>query len=158
MSAQSVPVYCLRLYWANAGLESGALFHTAPINCLAFSEDGRYLASGGNSNSYRATISTDLHYVADDGRVIVWHCASGNEHQTVLPGQGQVTGLQWTRSAQPSWAIYLITSGADGTIKLWKKRDAKVLFRFFSLFFFRHKDPRGTCPAIQECSPFLTVQ
>ncbi|EAU85001.1 hypothetical protein CC1G_04097 [Coprinopsis cinerea okayama7 len=74
--------------------------HEGPVNCLQFSPEGKFLASGG-----------------DDGCVCVFTEAKWRRFNTK---QNQVTTVAWFRDTQGGNKLFLLTGGVDGTVKLWK--------------------------------------
>ncbi|VDO96743.1 unnamed protein product [Soboliphyme baturini] len=74
-------------------------FHTARVNCVAFSPDNRHLASGSLDTS-----------------VIVWDIENPKEHPIIIQAahtMSQVTGIAWL---DPSTVLSV---GQDGNIKQW---------------------------------------
>ncbi|EGO28142.1 hypothetical protein SERLADRAFT_433992 [Serpula lacrymans var. lacrymans S7.9] len=78
--------------------------HTQPINVLKFSEDGTELASG-----------------ADDGHIRIWSLTAGKLKQIIKPKQGPISCLLWFSFPQAPRDSYIMSGGADGTIKMWQK-------------------------------------
>ena len=76
--------------------------HTGTVHALAFSEDGKYLASGG-----------------DDCNVMLWNLGSGKQI-TVLKGHRDVV---YTVSFSGDGTL-LASGSADKTLRLWAARDA----------------------------------
>ncbi|GAB4477222.1 MAG: hypothetical protein Kow00124_20150 [Anaerolineae bacterium] len=73
------------------------LGHTAPVRALAFSLDGRLLASGG-----------------DDGMVVVWDVATGEDLQNL---SGHPVGL--SALAFSADGTLLASGSIDGTVVIW---------------------------------------
>ncbi|KAH7918998.1 WD40 repeat-like protein [Leucogyrophana mollusca] len=91
--------------------------HTGPINCLRFSEDGAFLASGG-----------------DDGFILIWSLRDASLAQSIHPQQGPVVSLRWLNGPKKVDGSYLICGGADGTVQLWFRPNDKDLFRFVYMY------------------------
>ena len=72
--------------------------HTAPVRCVAYSPDGRYLASGG-----------------DDRTVIVWDLLTGKAQFTLQRHTDAVRAVAFT-----SQEGRLATGGWDATLCIWK--------------------------------------
>jgi len=73
-------------------------FHTAKVNCVAWSPDSLFVASGGL-----------------DCSLIVWSVEKPEKHkiQTSAHVQSQITGVVWLDNQS------IVTSGQDGNVKLW---------------------------------------
>ncbi|KAF9230188.1 WD40-repeat-containing domain protein [Melanogaster broomeanus] len=93
-----------RLKWELQG-------HLSSVNSLAFSDDATMLASAG-----------------DDRYILVWTLAEGRLVQRLSPKQGPIAVVRWFSDSQESKATYLISGGADGTMRLWKKSSMKEGF------------------------------
>nr|XP_027193672.1 actin-interacting protein 1-like [Dermatophagoides pteronyssinus] len=74
-------------------------YHTARVNCLAWSPDSLLLASGS----------------LDTG-IIIWDCSNPTKHFTLKKAhpQSQVTQIVWLNQST------IISTGHDGTIKTWE--------------------------------------
>jgi WD40 repeat protein len=73
--------------------------HRGAVNCLAFTPDGKFCASGG-----------------EDREIILWDPATGNElyrFPAEFNHRGGITSLQFTPRCQ------LVSAGQDNTIRLW---------------------------------------
>src|SRR5205823_4603986 len=71
--------------------------HTAPVRCVAYSPDGRYLASGG-----------------DDHAVVVWDLAEGKKRATLKGHSDCVRAVAFTCQEGR-----LATGGWDSTLCVW---------------------------------------
>ncbi|KAH7904670.1 WD40-repeat-containing domain protein [Hygrophoropsis aurantiaca] len=91
--------------------------HTRPINCLRFSRNGAYLASG-----------------ADDGNILVWSIHDNSLSRIIEPRQGPIVALQWLTSRQKGDGDYLVSGGADGTVQLWFQLHSGDSFRFLIMY------------------------
>ncbi|KAF8988819.1 WD40-repeat-containing domain protein [Cyathus striatus] len=89
--------------------------HFRAVNCLQFSPDGEILASG-----------------ADDGYIMIWEVSTGKRLQRISPRQGQIVSIRWMEDPRRSRASYIVSGGADGTLKLWKRSDKQSTFDFCS--------------------------
>ena len=73
------------------------LGHSGPVSCLAFSQDGLLLASGGSDQTVR-----------------IWRVEDGNELRCLNGHTGKVTGVVFRSDGK---AVY--SASADGTIRFW---------------------------------------
>ncbi|MEQ8789221.1 MAG: hypothetical protein RIC55_23110 [Pirellulaceae bacterium] len=80
--------------------------HESDVRCLAFSPDGKTLATGG----YAQARETDGYA----GYVKFWDVASGKEIHSMLAHSNSVLGLAYTPDGKQ-----LVTCGADEKIRLW---------------------------------------
>jgi WD40 repeat protein/predicted Ser/Thr protein kinase len=92
----------LKIWDAQTGTEAMTLTgHVGKVNSVAFSPDGKRLASAGGE-------------FGPPGQAKIWDCESGRELRD-LPGHGnQVNSISWSPDGQR-----LATTTADGTIKIW---------------------------------------
>src|SRR5262245_43005448 len=71
--------------------------HSEKVDCLAFSPDGRYLASGSN-----------------DQTIKLWDVLTGRELRAIAGHNGGVRAVAFSPDGQ-----WLASGGSDGRIKLW---------------------------------------
>uniref|UniRef100_A0A914CY87 Translation initiation factor beta propellor-like domain-containing protein n=1 Tax=Acrobeloides nanus TaxID=290746 RepID=A0A914CY87_9BILA len=74
-------------------------FHTARVNCAAWSENNRYIATGGL-----------------DTNVIIWDLQHSGEHPIIIKGahaMSAINGVVWLSDKK------ILTVGQDANIKLW---------------------------------------
>jgi WD40 repeat protein len=83
--------------------------HTGRVNAVAWSPDGKWLASCGQ-----------------DGLVKFWDAGSGKEAASLVAHGGGATALTFSQRGE-----LLATAGADGTIKLWDVGSRKIVATFF---------------------------
>ena len=97
------------LWEVSTGNQRGSLTgHTSPAWALAFSPDGRTLASG----------SGDF-FKSEDSSVRLWDLASGNQRKRLEGHQGGVTWVCYTSDSQR-----LFSSSRDTTVLVWDVREA----------------------------------
>ncbi|HKO59520.1 MAG TPA: caspase family protein [Pyrinomonadaceae bacterium] len=104
--------FAIKLWDAQTGTELSSLAgHNNFINRLAFSRDGRFLASG----SYDTTLK-------------LWDLASGRELQTLKGHTGSITALDFSPDGN------LVVSGSDdGSARLWTTQTGELLATMVSL-------------------------
>ncbi len=71
--------------------------HTNLIQTLAFSPDGKWLASGGY-----------------DKTVVVWNAATGDEHRKLTGHTAEITQLAFSPDDK-----HLASAGSDGSVRVW---------------------------------------
>lgn len=90
-----------------AATGSGARPHVGEVKCLAFSPDGRFLASG-----------------SDDKTIRLWNPLTG-EGMATYTGHGDlVRALHWNGEG------LLVSSSKDGTVRLWNTRTGSAVRSF----------------------------
>jgi eukaryotic-like serine/threonine-protein kinase len=82
---------------------------SAPVHCVAFSPDRRFLVGGCESKS---------------ANVVIWSLASGKMQQRLAGHRGEINSIAFGKDAQ------FVTSSNDGTAKIWKigAKDPSVTF------------------------------
>jgi WD40 repeat protein len=120
-------------------LQHTLMGHRGPINLVQISEDGAFLASGGQFiSTLRQNNLPLLFFIADDGYIILWCLSNGAHLQKISPKQGPVVALQWLSYSYVLHTHLFISGGADGTVKLWKKQKEEVQLsavKFLTLFY-----------------------
>lgn len=71
--------------------------HSGPVKAVAFSPDGRYIASG-----------------SDDSTAMIWDAVTGNEVSTLQGKDFPITSVCFSPDAR-----HLATGSKDGTIRIW---------------------------------------
>uniref|UniRef100_A0A915PZ21 Actin-interacting protein 1 n=1 Tax=Setaria digitata TaxID=48799 RepID=A0A915PZ21_9BILA len=83
----------------NCATEKDWTFHTARVNCSAWSADSRFVATGGI-----------------DTNVIIWDLKHSGEHPIIIRGahtMSPINGIAWLGPNQ------IITAGQDSVLKVW---------------------------------------
>lgn len=63
---------------------------------------------------------------ADDGHLLVWSLVTGKLNQRAKPMSGPLNYVLWMHRPELPKSMFLITGGADGTVKLWGKLQGTV--------------------------------
>ena len=79
--------------------------HSSGVRSVAYSPDGRYLASGG-----------------DDGAIKIWEVATGTELRTLTDHSEVVRSLAYSPDGR-----YLASGSQDKTTKIWEVATGKEL-------------------------------
>ncbi|MFH4979043.1 hypothetical protein AB6A40_005752 [Gnathostoma spinigerum] len=77
-------------------------FHSARVNCSSWSDNSRYVATGGI-----------------DTNVIIWDVKQSDEHPLIIQGAhatSPINGVVWTSSDS------VLSAGQDSVLKIWKMR------------------------------------
>jgi len=89
--------------------EAGPIGHGGTVSQVAFSADGRELASS-----------------SWDGRVCVWDMATKKQRHLLEGHEGAVNCVaylsdkgNWTSVLKDMWDSFLLTAGVDGTLRIW---------------------------------------
>jgi WD40 repeat protein len=107
--------YLQRLCHAETRVLEG---HKEQACCVAYSPDGRYLASAGGGNPFYRNKGE----MARPGEVIVWDTATGAQVEK-LPGHGNVVRLA---RFSPSGRL-LVSASDDAKFRLWDARTWRLL-------------------------------
>ncbi|WP_375330736.1 pentapeptide repeat-containing protein [Candidatus Tisiphia endosymbiont of Oplodontha viridula] len=83
------------------------LEHNSPVNCVSYSPDGNYLASG-----------------SDDETVKIWNAENGSLLQTLGGDEGH-TSFVWCISYSPD-GKYLASGSNDKTVKIWNAENDRL--------------------------------
>uniref|UniRef100_A0A7R9ZGR7 Anaphase-promoting complex subunit 4 WD40 domain-containing protein n=1 Tax=Pseudictyota dubia TaxID=2749911 RepID=A0A7R9ZGR7_9STRA len=82
-------------------------FHTQRIVCLAWSEDGSVLASGGNDDS-----------------IYLWSMTKKTKRvHYSFAHRGGISGLEFMKAGDGNGTMTLVSVGADGCINAWDVAD-----------------------------------
>ncbi len=118
----------------NIGLASGtihAMHHTMPAWSVAFSPDGRYLASSSGPlppvyREYPTVGEMAQEYeVADDSTIRLWDVQTGTEVRRFSGHHDTVYSIAFSPDGQ-----HLISSAVDGELILWDVATGDILRRF----------------------------
>lgn len=91
----------------NVQLAKTLLGHTEPVNCLAFSEDGKLLASGSDIAAL---------FSPDSGKfeIIIWNTSNNKELGRLLGHKDAVQSIEFNKAGTK-----LVSSDSKGTVKIW---------------------------------------
>lgn len=133
------------LVWREEGtlLDQAWQAHTSVVQALAFSPDGRTLATGScdttikmwnlenaallwvgrHTGSIRSlTFAPDGHTLVSggDATIAIWNASTGIQLQTLSEQRSPVYALTWSRDGR-----FLASGSADGSIRLWDMQEAQ---------------------------------
>lgn len=127
--------------------------HSAAVTTVAWSPDGRYLASGSADRTVQVWQATNgaLRYTftghtspvttlawdaqstsitsagAEDGKVLVWKALQGKQEASHTGQRGKVLSLAWPDPDATATPVNVILSGAeDGTAQVWDAASGKT--------------------------------
>lgn len=107
----------IRFWRANDGMPLRVIDNGVHVDKVAFSPDGRWLASGGHA---RGSIGSLWHHLGLGGRdgesVRIWRVADG-ALVAALPHPDDVIFVAFSRDGR-----WLVTSGEDNRFRLWRLR------------------------------------
>jgi WD40 repeat protein len=104
--------FSIRVWDAQTGTELRSLAgHNNFVNTLAFSGDGKLLASGSH-----------------DSTIKLWDVATGSELRTLKGHSGSITAINFTPDGQ-----FLVSGSDDGSARLWKTQTGELLATMVSL-------------------------
>ncbi len=88
--------------------------HTESINCLSYSYDGQYLASGSDAKSF----------LSDSGKfeIIIWKIADGKIISHLTGHQSPITSISFSRSGKK-----LVSADTKGEIRIWSLDSMKQI-------------------------------
>ena len=94
--------------------------HAGEVNCLAVSQDGSLLASGGQYNANIARTSTYPCLAGSDGPKL-WDLLEFKKIDTPrIQGIGPVTAMVWTTNPDNEWESVCFGT-ATGLIMIWRE-------------------------------------
>jgi eukaryotic-like serine/threonine-protein kinase len=143
-------VHIWRADGSNVGIYRG---HSDSVNCVAWSPDGKHIASASSDMSVQVWFSADssynenfsaLHYSghttsvncvawspdgkrlasgSEDGIIKVWSATSGNTMVTYKNHTGSINALSWSIDGQ-----FIASGSDDGTVQIWLASTGKTLY------------------------------
>lgn len=102
--------------------------HTAAIDCLAVSKDGKLLASA-----------------SEDKTVVIWDLAAGKETQTIKGHTDGVISVSFSPDAKQ-----VVTTSLDKTVRVWDVAGAKEIADFKVERMAEVKDAKGKVSKVKE--------
>ncbi|MFY9553390.1 MAG: caspase family protein, partial [Blastocatellia bacterium] len=104
--------FSVKVWDAQTGSELNSLVgHNNLINALAFSRDGRMLASGGS-----------------DSTIKLWDLSSGREVRTLKGHSGSIAALDFSGDGR-----FVVSGSDDGSARLWNTQTGELLATLVSL-------------------------
>ena len=105
----------IKIYEATSGRETMSLLgHKVRVGSLAFSTDGKYLASGDGMFA-QAT-------VAHEHEVVIWDMTSGVAKHSLYGHRGAIHAVAFSADGES-----LASASQDGTVRIWSVTDGETL-------------------------------
>jgi WD40 repeat protein len=105
----------IKIHEATSGRETMSFPGHKVVGSLAFSPDGKYLASGDGLFSF-ATVGRNAH------EVVIWDMTSGVAKHTLYGHHGAIHAVAFSPDGES-----LASASQDGTVRIWNVTDGKSL-------------------------------